>query len=139
MRRVLTTAIALSAAVSLTACGDKSNLPGNESASVKRGAELFSQRCHGCHTLDTVGAEGGASEVRDRERVDGPNFNVRVEAKENVLYAVRNGGYSGAIMPENIVVGKDADSVADFLSKYAGRQAPQQRTNDENKTQDTSR
>ncbi len=139
MRRVLSTATALSAAVLLTACGDKSNLPQDETASVKRGAELFSQRCATCHTLDTVGAEGGASEVRDRERVDGPNFNVRVESKENVLYAIRNGGYSGAIMPENIVVGKDADAVAEFLAKYAGGQAKGQRNSEDNKAQDTAR
>lgn len=139
MRRALATVIALSAAGSLAACGDKSNLPADESASVKAGAQLFSERCHGCHTLDTVGAEGGASEVRDRERVDGPNFNVRVEDKENVLYAIRNGGYSGAIMPENIVVGKDADDVAAFLAKYSGLQAKAVRNTDDNKTQDAAR
>ena len=136
MRRVLTTVTAVSAAVLLTACGDKSNLPADESASVKRGAQLFAERCHGCHTMDRVGAEGGASEVRDRERVDGPNFNVRVEEEENVLYAIRNGGYSGAIMPENIVVGKDADDVAEFLAKYAGRQSATVRDSSENEVQD---
>jgi mono/diheme cytochrome c family protein len=120
MRRALVTATAL-ATVLLTACGDKSDLPPDESASVKQGAELFSQRCSGCHTLDTVGTEGSTTNVRDRERNDGPNFNVRKETGDNVLYAIRNGGYSGAIMPENIVVGKDAEMVAGFLSKYAGR------------------
>jgi hypothetical protein len=39
---------------------------------------------------------------------------------ENVLYAIRNGGYSGAIMPENIVVGDEAQAVAEFLAKYSG-------------------
>jgi hypothetical protein len=38
-----------------------------------------------------------------------------------VLFAIRNGGFSGAIMPANIVVGKDAQAVAAFLSKYAGK------------------
>jgi len=135
MRRVLTTAIALTAAVQSALRADKT--PGGTAAI--HGAELFSQRCSGCHTLDVTGSEGGASEVRDRERVDGPNFNVRKEGKDNVLYAVRNGGYSGAIMPENIVVGKDADDVAEFLSKYSGLQAKQQRNNSENKAQDTAR
>ena len=138
MRRVFSIAIALTAAAVLAACGDKSNLPANESASVKAGAKLFAERCHGCHTLDTVGAEGGATSVRDRERVDGPNFNVRVEKVENVLYAIRNGGYSGAIMPENIVVGKDADSVAEFLAKYAGREAKKVRNDSENTVQDAA-
>ncbi len=120
MRRVSSIVIAVAAAGILSACGSKANLPSNESASVKAGAKLFSQRCHGCHTLDTVNAVGGATKVRDRERVDGPNFNVRKEQPDNVLYAIRNGGYSGAIMPQNIVVGTDADNVAAFLSKYSG-------------------
>jgi mono/diheme cytochrome c family protein len=84
------------------------------------GAKLFVERCSGCHTLGVVGAEGGALKVTDRERVDGPNFNVRKEDKNAILYAIRNGGFSGAIMPQDIVVGKQADQVADFLAKYAG-------------------
>ncbi len=40
-----------------------------------------------------------------------------------MLYALRNGGFSGAIMPENIVVGDDAQAVAGFLAQYSGRQA----------------
>jgi mono/diheme cytochrome c family protein len=84
------------------------------------GAKLFVERCSGCHTLGVVGAEGGALVVKDRERVDGPNFNVRKEDKNSILYALRNGGFSGAIMPQDIVVGKEADQVATFLAKYAG-------------------
>jgi mono/diheme cytochrome c family protein len=90
------------------------------SADVKNGSQLFVQRCSGCHTLGVVGAEGSASKVRDRERVDGPNFDVRKECVDNVLYAIRNGGYSGAIMPENLVVGKGAEDVAKFLQTYSG-------------------
>src|SRR5262249_22103200 len=66
--------------------------------------------------------QGGATQIKDRERVDGPNFNVRKETKDSVLYAIRNGGFSGAIMPENIVVGLEAQDVAAFLAKYAGRE-----------------
>ncbi len=120
MSRALATVTVVIAAGLLSACGSKSDLPSDESATVKAGAQLFSQRCQGCHTLDTVNAQGGASQVRDRERVDGPNFNVRKEQKQAVLYAIRNGGFSGAIMPENIAVGQDAQDIAAFLSKYAG-------------------
>jgi len=80
------------------------------------------------HSLDVVGAEGGATSINDRERVDGPNFNVRKEQREQVLYAIRNGGYSGAIMPENIVVGKAADDIAAFLATYSGRGSSQAAT-----------
>ena len=37
-----------------------------------------------------------------------------------MLYAIRNGGFSGAIMPQNIVVGEDAQAVAEFVAKYSG-------------------
>ncbi len=89
-----------------------------------RGAVLFRDHCSGCHTLSVVGAEGSASSIKDRVRTNGPNFNVRKENEEQVLYAIRNGGFSGAIMPENIVVGDDAVAVAQFLAKYSGLQAP---------------
>jgi mono/diheme cytochrome c family protein len=86
----------------------------------QEGAKLFVERCSGCHSMGIVGSEGGALKVKDRERVDGPNFNVRKEDRDSVLYAIRNGGFSGAIMPQDIVVGKEAEQVADFLAKYAG-------------------
>ena len=34
-----------------------------------------------------------------------------------MLFAIRNGGFSGGIMPANIVVGDDAEAVADFLAE----------------------
>jgi seryl-tRNA synthetase len=40
-----------------------------------------------------------------------------------VLYAIRNGGFSGAIMPQNIVTGAQAQEVAAFVAKYAGEEA----------------
>ena len=122
-RRVLIVAVAVVAAGSLSACGSQSiSVASNDPT--YRGAQLFAERCSGCHTLDKVGAQGSATKVRDRERVDGPNFNVRKEQVDQVLYAIRNGGFSGAIMPENIVVGKDAQAVAEFLAKYSGLKAP---------------
>ena len=84
-----------------------------------RGATLFAERCAGCHTLEAAGTEGSNPE----ERVAGPNLNNRRETKDQVLYAIRNGGFSGAIMPQNIVVGEDAEAVAEFVAKYAGKSA----------------
>jgi mono/diheme cytochrome c family protein len=89
------------------------------------GAQLFLQHCSGCHSLDIVGARGSAQSIGNRQRINGPNFNVRVEQPAQVLYAIRNGGFSGAVMPENIVVGADAQAVAQFLSKYGGYKRPQ--------------
>jgi len=95
---------------------------------LERGAILFNQRCSGCHTLNDAAALGSKPK-RDQsggERTNGPNFNVRRESREDVLYAIRNGGFSGAIMPANIVVGQDAELVADFVAEYAGRVGAEQ-------------
>ena len=85
------------------------------------GAELFHERCSGCHTLDAAGAEGSATLVNDREYKDGPNFNQRKETKDQVLYAIENGGFSSGPMPQDIVVGEEAEKIADFVSKYSGK------------------
>ena len=83
-----------------------------------QGAEIFAQRCSGCHTLTPAGTEGSANRS---ERVQGPNLDQRQETMDDVIYAIRNGGFSGAIMPQNIVVGADAQKVAAFVAKYAGQ------------------
>ena len=82
------------------------------------GAVLFSERCSGCHTLTPAGTEGSSNRS---ERQQGPNLDQRNETMADVIYAIRNGGFSGAIMPQNIVVGADADKVAAFVAKYAGQ------------------
>jgi mono/diheme cytochrome c family protein len=92
---------------------------GSEGVQVNdRGAQLFAERCAGCHTLTAAGTHGSTG-----ERISGPNLNYRKETQTTVLYAIRNGGFSGAIMPQNVVVGKDADAVAAFVAKYAGTKA----------------
>jgi mono/diheme cytochrome c family protein len=88
------------------------------------GAVLFSQRCAGCHTLSYAGTHGSAPNLRSSQGNSGPNFDQRCERPiDRVLYAIENGGFSGAYMPQNIVVGHDAVDVAEFVSKYAGHQA----------------
>ena len=64
--------------------------------------------------------------MRTREYKDGPNFDQRVETKNCVLYAIRNGGFSSGPMPQNIVTGEQADQLADFLAKYSGTKRPKQ-------------
>lgn len=120
--KLLGTAAVLLAALVLGACGSQEDKVA-QTSQYRRGAELFSQHCSGCHTLSEVGAQGSATSVSNRVKTNGPNFNIRKENEEQVLYAIRNGGFSGAIMPENIVVGEDAEAVAKFLAAYSGRQA----------------
>jgi mono/diheme cytochrome c family protein len=116
------TMLALACAAILGACGSQ-GIQVSKSSPHYRGAVLFRERCSGCHTLAVVGAEGSATNIKNRVRTNGPNFNIRLENVEQVLYAIRNGGFSGAIMPQNIVLGDDAQAVASFLAQYSGRQA----------------
>ena len=120
--RLILAVCALALSGVATGCGNKIDVA-EKSGSVRHGAILFNERCSGCHSIDAADAYGskpaGAGQ-KGGERTDGPNFNVRKESREDVLYAIRNGGFSGAIMPANIVVGKDADDVALFLERYAG-------------------
>ena len=110
----------------LAGCSEGKIEVDERNASLERGAKLFNERCSGCHTLEAADSRGSAEEgvTGDSERSDGPNFDIRRENRDDVLFAIRNGGFSGAIMPANIVVGKDAEDVALFLERYAGEKAP---------------
>jgi hypothetical protein len=121
MKAAATLLVLLACGVVLGACGSQ-GVKIAKSSPYQRGAVLFRDHCSGCHTLSVVGAQGSATSIANRVRTNGPNFNIRKENAEQVLYAIRNGGFSGAIMPENIVVGKEAQEVASFLAKYSGTQ-----------------
>jgi hypothetical protein len=120
----LSTAV-VAVAVATAACGtEKISVP-KQQAQLYHGATLFNQRCSGCHTLSYAATYGSAPNVRTAQAISGPNFNQRCERPiDRVIYAIANGGFSGAYMPQNIVVGQDAIDVAKFVATYAGRQAP---------------
>jgi mono/diheme cytochrome c family protein len=122
MRSALVIAAVIAAALGLAACGSF----GSEKVAVSQedpnyaGAELFATHCSGCHTLSAAGTQGTGNRG---QRTQGPNLNQREETYEDVLYAIQNGGFSGAIMPQNIVVGDEAKAVSKFVEKYAGEDA----------------
>jgi mono/diheme cytochrome c family protein len=122
-RTAIAAVLVVAASAALAACGEEGislSAKRGESPSVTRGAQLFAQRCSGCHTLTAAGTQGSNTGVKYQERTDGPNLDQRKETTDQVLYAIRNGGFSGAIMPQNVVVGQEAQDVAEFVSAYAG-------------------
>ena len=123
MTRPIVIACALASAL-LAGCGGDITVP-EEDQTARRGAVLFYERCSGCHTFEAANAYGSKPEgqLQGGERTNGPNFNVRKVAKDDALFAIRNGGFSGAIMPANIVTGEDAEAVATFLDEYSGRKS----------------
>jgi cytochrome c551 len=113
---------AAAAALAISACGTKKIEADNSqpTSPVHQGAVLFHDRCGGCHTLSAAATHGSSINAFQKERTDGPNLDFRKETVRDVLFAIRNGGFSGSIMPANVVVGPDAQKVAAFVSKYAG-------------------
>ena len=118
MRAILSTSLAVAAILGLSACGfGEEGISVSKSEPEYKGAQLFAANCSGCHTLSASGSQ----ETGNRgTRTQGPNLDQRKETIESALFAIENGGYSGAIMPQNIVVGDEADAVARFVAKYSG-------------------
>ena len=119
MPRRLLVVLAVAAATLTAACGEQ-GIQLAKSDPNYEGAKIFEQRCSGCHTLEAAGTQGSAIDPNSREYKDGPNFDVRREEKDSVLYAIQNGGFSSGPMPQDIVVGEDAEKVADFLDEFSG-------------------
>ena len=105
-------------AAAAVGCGGEIDVKDEDRAA----ATTFNENCSGCHTLEKANSYGSkpAGTLKAGERTNGPNFDQRTEERDDVLFAIRNGGFSGAIMPANIVVGEEAEELADFVASYSG-------------------
>jgi cytochrome c551 len=76
------------------------------------GREVFARNCSNCHTLKGANAVG----------VVGPNLDQLRPPKALVLDAIEHGRARGnGQMPAGVVDGQDAQNVAAFVTKVAGR------------------
>jgi len=117
VRRLLLPLAIVAAAVVLTACGTESvSVTSPES---EEGAVIFTEHCGGCHTMTPAGTQGSGNRAL---RVQGPNLDQRAVSYDDALFAIHNGGASGAVMPQNIISGEDAEKVAQFIDDYSGTQ-----------------
>ena len=125
LRRVRSELLALAvaaAALGAGGCGEK-DIQLARSDPNYEGAKIFQQKCSGCHTIDAAGTQGSAFDANGREYVDGPNFEARKAEVGEILYAIRNGGFSSGPMPQDIVVGEEAEKVAKFIAENSGSNA----------------
>jgi mono/diheme cytochrome c family protein len=93
-------------------------------AAEKRGRELFGQNCGVCHTLAGANAVGKV----------GPNLDSLKPPESLVLNTIANGCVQSpppnspetclgqGTMPSQLVQGKDAQDVAQFVAKVAGKE-----------------
>ncbi len=94
-------------------------------AAEKTGRELFGEHCAVCHTLAAANAVGKV----------GPNLDTIQPPEELVLHTIANGCLQNppsssspttclgqGTMPADIVQGKDARDVAEFVARVAGKE-----------------
>ena len=120
MRRPLLLLALPAVAAGAVACGSEEIQASRTSADYSA-AQTFHDRCGACHTLKAAGTQGSAEIANKREYKDGPNFDQRKEKYNQILYAIRNGGFSSGPMPQDIVVGADAQLLAKFLTSVSGK------------------
>jgi cytochrome c6 len=84
---------------------------GGASSLAAQGKLIFTQTCGTCHTLKDAGTNGQVGPVLDQIK----------PTKARVLAALKNGGLGSGTMPANLVTGKDAQAVADYVSSVAGK------------------
>lgn len=81
-------------------------------AQFKSGRTLFHDSCSSCHSLAAANARG----------VTGPNLDQIGQVNEaRVLNALRIGGTGDGRMPAGLLSGGDAQAVAYYVSRVAGR------------------
>lgn len=100
--------------------GGESASPERVAASDQEAKVLFQQNCGSCHTLARAGTDGTVGPNLDELLGQGtPDANVtRVQnAIENGFNTDEFEGY----MPAGIVQGQDAEEVADFVARVAGK------------------
>src|ERR671915_2215767 len=79
---------------------------------LENGKELFIATCKSCHNLDAVQATG----------VTGPDLDeLGGVDRERVLGAIENGGTGQGRMPAGLLQGEDAEHVAAYVERVAGR------------------
>jgi mono/diheme cytochrome c family protein len=90
----------------------------------KQGRELFGQHCGVCHTLAAANAVGKV----------GPNLDTIKPSASLVLHTINNGCLPNApngsseqclgqgVMPANVVTGRNAQDVANFVARVAGNE-----------------
>lgn len=82
------------------------------SPDASEGKTLFADRCKSCHNLDAANARG----------VTGPDLdNIGKMTPKRVESAIKIGGTGEKRMPSGIYSGKDAEDVALYVSKVAGK------------------
>jgi mono/diheme cytochrome c family protein len=111
---VLVFAVAIPVAIAIDGSDSEQQAgPVDLNAKEVEGRQIFNEHCVQCHTL-------GASQA---VQTVGPNLDVLRPPKELTLDAIEKGRARGqGQMPALLVTGEEADAVATYVAKVAGRE-----------------
>jgi cbb3-type cytochrome c oxidase subunit III len=114
---------ALIAALAATGCGT-TGLADAGAGDTTRGKELFKQKCGQCHTLADAGTAGVIGPNLDdafrQTRADGLGVGtIQSVVRGQISYAIEEPPTGLPGMPQNLVEGDDADSVAAYVASVA--------------------
>lgn len=89
----------------------KAVLGGGGTGNANVGAQQFAASCGSCHTFAAANTTGTV----------GPNLDQLKLSQAQVLSAIETGGAGTGTMPPGLLQGTEAQQVADFVSKNAGK------------------
>jgi mono/diheme cytochrome c family protein len=107
--------LALAVATLVTACGQTGVAKGGD---LSQGKDLFVQRCGGCHRLQDAGTQGQQGPDLDGAFAGVRQQHIRESTIKQVVYDQIY--HAAAPMPQKLVTGADAASVAAYVASVAG-------------------
>ena len=131
VRRVLDALGCVAMALTLAACGTGGISEGASDSS--NGKKLFSEKCAGCHALQSAGASGTIGPNLDDSFAQARAEGFDESAIRNIVHdqirfpgqyptAEKNPSFLTANMPADLVKGQDAEDVAAYVAANAGVQ-----------------
>lgn len=90
----------------LAGCGSG----GSDGTGMQSGRQLFADNCGTCHVLAAADTKGTA----------GPDLDDMKPSESRTLKSIEKGGTGSGQMPADLVSGKDAEAVAEFVAASAG-------------------
>ncbi len=120
--RYLTTAAVagvLAAAAIVAGCGNgNANDPAGQP-----GKQLFAEKCGSCHILEAAGTKGVLGPNLDAAFKDALDSGMKRSTVESVTLK-QISLPAGKAMPADLVTGKDAEAVAEYVAESVGEGAP---------------
>ena len=123
MRRAALASLVVAAGLGAAGCGTVGTVEAGDAA---HGKELFQQKCGACHTLADANTHGTIGPNLDWAFKEARQQGFDQSTLEDVVrgqiaYADEKPANGSTGMPQNLVTGADADSVAVYVAQVAGK------------------